>query len=349
MLPRGSRTVIPEPLPRGQPDVQHVDPAERAGDTCQRAKARAIPAMAAARRTSLRRLRLTYRAQVMIMLAPFLLGMVIWEYLPAIGGLGLALFTFNGIEPPTFRGLGNLREMANDRIFRIALINSLIFIGIAVPLRLVGALMLALLLARRARGVGIHRAAVYLPTVVPDVAWAVAWLWVLNPLYGPLNQALGLVGITGPAWTVEEWPARLGIILMISWQLGEGFVVCLAALSDVPQALRDQAAVDGGTAWQTFWHVVLPLIAPVLLILLFRDTIFSLQANFVPALIVGRGGGPNYATTFLPLHIYREAFDYMRFGYAAALTWAMLALTGVMLALQYWVANRWKLGFRHAQ
>lgn len=305
-------------------------------------------AVAAIPRTSARRFRLTYRVQLGIMLTPFLLGMLIWEYLPAIGGLGLAFFTYNGIEPPTFRGLGNLREMVSDPIFRIALTNSLIFIGIAVPLRLAGALALALLLARRARGAGIHRAMVYLPTVVPDVAWAIAWLWVLNPLYGPLNQTLGLLGIAGPAWTVEEWPARLGIIIMISWQLGEGFVVCLAALSDVPQALRDQAAIDGGSAWQSFWHIILPLISPVLLILLFRDTIFSLQANFVPALIVGRGGGPNYATTFLPLYIYREAFDYMRFGYAAALTWALFALTALMLALQYWVASRWRLGFRHA-
>ncbi len=304
--------------------------------------------VAAASCTSARRLRLTYRAQLGIMLTPFLLGMLIWEYLPAISGFGLAFFTYNGIEPPTFRGLGNLREMVGDPIFRIALTNSLIFIGIAVPLRLVGALALALLLARRARGIGIHRAAIYLPTVVPDVAWAIAWLWVLNPLYGPLNQVLGLLGLAGPAWTVEEWPARLGIIIMISWQLGDGFVVCLAALSDVPQALREQAAIDGGTSWQTFWHIVLPLIAPVLLILLFRDTIFSLQANFVPALIVGRGGGPNYATTFLPLYIYREAFDYMRFGYAAALTWALFALTALMLALQSWVASRWRLAFRHA-
>lgn len=305
-------------------------------------------AVAVAPRTRARRFRVTYRAQLGMMLAPFLLGMFIWEYLPAIGGFGLAFFTYNGIEPPAFHGLGNLREMFHDQIFWIALTNSLIFIGIAIPLRLVGALALALLLSRRARGAGLHRAMVYLPTVVPDVAWAVAWLWVLNPLYGPLNQALGLLGITGPAWTVEEWPARLGVIIMISWQLGEGFVVCLAALSDVPQALRDQAAIDGGSAWQTFWHIVLPLISPVLLILLFRDTIFSLQANFVPALIVGRGGGPNYATTFLPLYIYREAFDYMRFGYAAALTWALFALTALMLALQYWVVSRWRFGFRHA-
>jgi len=296
-----------------------------------------------------RRFRLSYRVQLGLMLAPFVLGMVVWDFLPAIAGLALAFFTFNGIEPPLYRGLGNFREMLDDPIFHKAIFNSFVFVGIAIPLRLVGALCLALLLARRARGVGAYRAMAYLPTVVPDVAWAVTWLWVLNPIYGPLNQFLALFGITGPAWTVEEWPARFGIILMLSWQLGEGFVVCLAALSDVPRELRDQAAVDGSTPWQAFWRIVLPLISPVLLILLFRDTILSLQSNFVPALIVGRGGGPNYATTFLPLHIYREAFDYLRFGYAAAMTWAMFLLTALMLLLQYRVAVRWRLGFRDVE
>ena len=92
----------------------------------------------------------------------------------------------------------------------------------------------------------------------------------------------------------------------------------------------------------------LPLLAPVLLILLFRDTIFSLQANFVPALIVGNGGGPNYATTFLPMYIYTTAFDYLRFGYAAAMTWAMYALTAPCCG-PVRGGRHWRLGFRDAE
>ncbi len=298
---------------------------------------------------AVRRRRLGYRGQLLLLLAPYLIGLGLLVGLPALLGLPLALTDYNGLTDPAFTGLANLRELARDDLFWLSIFNSLFYVALAVPLRLLGALGLALLLVHRFRGVGAYRAAVYLPTVAPDIAWALLWLWVLNPIYGPVNQALALIGIPGPAWMIEEWGARFAIVFMMSWQIGEGLVVCLAGLGDVPREVLDQSAVDGASPTQTFIRVTLPLLAPTLLILLFRDTIFSLQANFVPALIVGRGGGPNYATTFLPMYVYTTAFDYLRFGYAAAMTWAMYVLTGALLWLQYRVAVRWRLGFRDAE
>ena len=283
------------------------------------------------------------------MLAPYLVGLAVLVVLPAVAGFGLAFTEYNALQPPRFAGLANFRDLIDDAIFRIAVANSLFYIALAVPLRLVGALLTARLLLRPTRGIHLYRATVYLPTVIPDMAWALIWLWILNPIYGPLNQTLALVGITGPAWLVDPTSARLAIILMMSWQIGEGFVVCLASLQHVPRDLLDQAAVDGSSAWGTFWTVTLPSVAPGLLLLLFRDMIFSFQANFVPALIVGRGGGPDYATTFLPMYVYTTAFGYLRFGYAAAMTCAMYALTAVVLWLQYRVAVRWRLGFGDAE
>jgi multiple sugar transport system permease protein len=137
-------------------------------------------------------------------------------------------------------------------------------------------------------------------------------------------------------------------VLMMIWQLGEGFIVCLAALQSVDGDLVDQAAVDGAGRWGSFRDVILPLIAPALLILLCRDTIFSFQANFVPALIVGGGGGPDYTTMYLPMYIYTVAFSYLRFGNAGALTVAMYAITGLVLFLQYRLTKRWHEGFDRA-
>jgi multiple sugar transport system permease protein len=268
--------------------------------------------------------------------------------LPALAGFGLAFTDFNALQPPRFVGLANFRALRDDGIFRIAVGNSLFYIALAVPLRLVGALLTARLLLRPFRGAHAARAAVYLPTVIPDLAWSLVWLWILNPIYGPLNQALALVGIAGPAWMAGHTSARLAIVLMMIWQVGEGFVVCLAALQSVPRDLLDQAAIDGSSPWRAFRTVTLPTIAPVLLVLLARDTIFSFQANFVPALIVGRGGGPDYATTVLPMYVYTTAFGYLRFGYAAAMTGAMYAVTGIVLWLQFRVAARWRIGLRDA-
>jgi multiple sugar transport system permease protein len=212
-----------------------------------------------------------------------------------------------------------------------------------VPLRLIGALGIALLLQRRTRGAGPMRAAVVLPTVVPDVAWALAWLWILNPLYGPLNIALRAIGIEGPAWMLDETGARFAIILMLSWQLGEGFVVCLGALSDIPAEILDQARVDGATGREQLRGIVLPLIAPYLVVLTARDVLFSLHANFVPAKILGQDGGPNYATTYLPMWVYTNAFGYLRLGYAAAMTWVTF-LISIALVVAMWLLLSRRVG-----
>ncbi len=295
------------------------------------------------------RISLPYRWQLWLLLLPYLAGMTLLVVIPALAGLPLAFTDFNALQPPAFTGLDNLLAMADDPIFWKSVFNSGFYIALAVPLRLLGALAMALLLVRAMRGIGAFRGAVYLPTVVPDVAWALLWLWLLNPAFGPVNQLLALFGIPGPAWMVQEWGARYAVILMMLWQIGEGFVVCLAGLGDIPGDVLEQSASDGAGPRQTFWWVVLPLLAPILVILLMRDTIYSLQANFVPALILGNGGGPNYATTFMPMYIYTSAFEYLRFGYAAAMTWAMYLFTAVVLLAQYTVARRWRLGFRDVE
>jgi multiple sugar transport system permease protein len=119
-------------------------------------------------------------------------------------------------------------------------------------------------------------------------------------------------------------------------------------LGDIPREVLEQSASDGAGRWRTFWSVILPLLTPVLLIPLFHDTIYSLQVNFAPALILGNGGGPNYATTLLSMYIYTNAFEYLRFGCAAAMTGAMYALTALVLLAQCTVARRWPVATRTA-
>ena len=283
------------------------------------------------------------RGQSWLWLAPFLFGNVTLILVPAAIGLPLAFTDYTSLAPPRFTGLQNFRDLWHDDIFRLSLRNTAGFILVAVPLRLVGALGIALLLQRRTWGAGPMRAAIVLPTVVPDVAWALAWLWILNPLYGPLNIALRAIGIDGPAWMLHETGARFAIILMLSWQLGEGFVVCLGALSDIPAEILDQARIDGARGWAHMRDIVLPLIAPYLVVLTARDVLFSLHANFVPAKILGQDGGPNYATTYLPMWIYTNAFGYLRLGYAAAMTWVTF-LISIALVLAMWLLLSRRVG-----
>ncbi len=159
--------------------------------------------------------------------------------LPALMSAGLAFTSYDALSPPVWVGFRNFRTLAADPLAGVALTNTLIFVLLAVPLRVLGALALALLLSRRRRGVGAYRSAVYLPTVIPDVAFALIWLWIFNPLYGPVNQVLDALGLPTPGWLADAETAKYPFVVMSLFQIGEGFLVLLVGASgDIPRLLR---------------------------------------------------------------------------------------------------------------
>jgi multiple sugar transport system permease protein len=123
--------------------------------------------------------------------------------------------------------------------------------------------------------------------------------------------------------------------------LGESFVVLLASARSVPAWLYDASAIDGAGLWARFRYITLPMLMPSLILLTARDLIVSLQANFVPSLVVTKGG-PGYATLFIPLYTYWLAFDDLRFGYAAAVVWTLYGITLLVVAAQYMLGKRWQ-------
>jgi multiple sugar transport system permease protein len=267
---------------------------------------------------------------------------------PVVMAAVVAFADFDALSPPRWIGFDNFIEMAHDAEFWNGLRASAFFLALALPLRIVGALGLALLLQARGRVVGLCRAAVFLPSIVPDVAYALLWLYIFNPLFGPLNGLLGLFlgsSTSTPGWLLHTTgAAQVAVIIMLVWTIGEGFVLMLAALHDISPELFDAAAIDGASSMQRFWFVTLPMLTPYLLLLAFRDTVWSFQANFVVAVIV-TGGGPYYATTYLPYWIYLNAADFQRFGYAAAMTLVMFSITGLVILLQFAVVRRWRSAY----
>jgi multiple sugar transport system permease protein len=253
---------------------------------------------------------------------------------------GLAFTAYDGLSAPTWQGLGNFRALLRDPLFEIAARNSLAFVALTVPLRVAIALGLALLLNRPRRGVGLYRVAVYVPTVVPSVAYALIWLWIFNPRYGPLNQALESLGLPTPAWLIDSATALPAIAFTALFQIGEGFLVLLAGLRAIPEECHHAAALDGAGPGATFRHITLPLLAPWLLLLSFRDIIVSAQSTFTPALLM-TGGGPYYATLFVPLLMYETAFDRFRFGEGAAMTLLVFAGVGTLIWLTYRAVGGW--------
>lgn len=279
---------------------------------------------------------------LLLMATPFVVGAVLLVWIPASGTFAMALHEWDLIRPPRFVGLANFVELTHDPAFLAALRNSLLYAAFAVPLRLGVALALALLLHRGGRGSSLGRAAVLVPSVLPDVAYALTWLWILNPLYGPLNGALGALGLPTPAWLSQPTPARWAVVIMGLFVVGESFMIAMAARRQVPDELHELAAINGAGRWGTFTRITLPIMAPALLLIAMRDTIMSLQSTFVPALLVTEGGPPPYSTLYLPLFVYRNAFDYLRYGYAAAATVLMILFTAAILWLQFRLVRRWR-------
>ncbi|HVF53417.1 MAG TPA: sugar ABC transporter permease [Actinomycetota bacterium] len=271
------------------------------------------------------------------MAVPYFIGLLLLVGIPAIAGLQLAFTEFSGLAAPRFSGLDNFTALARDDLFWRSALNSLVYAAIAVPLRLVVAGGIALLLFRRSFGVPSARAAAYLPSVIPDAAYALLWVWLLNPIYGPI-AATGLWSgiLTDPGST------RLAIAFMGALQIGEAFVIALAARAAIPSQLYEAAAVDGARPWTALTRITLPMMAPVLALLAMRDIVLSLQLNFVPAFIVTEGG-PRFATTYLPLYVYRSAFSYFKLGYASAMSVVMFVFTAAVVYVQYRLARRWRL------
>jgi multiple sugar transport system permease protein len=281
-----------------------------------------------------------HRAMLYLLLAPYLSGVIVLVVIPVGLAAALAFTTYDGLSAPVYRGLGNFTALARDPLFAISVKNSLLFVVLTVPLRVVIAFGLAVLLNRPRRGIAFYRAAVYVPTIVPGVAYALMWLWIFNPRYGPLNAMLGRLGLPTPAWLAESTTALPALALTALFQVGEGFVVALAGLKEIPEDCYHAAALDGAGRASILRHVTLPLLAPWLMLLTLRDVIVTAQSTFTPALLM-TGGGPYYATLFVPLLMYETAFDRLRFGEAAAMTLVVLAAVGVLIWLMHRVAGGW--------
>jgi multiple sugar transport system permease protein len=270
---------------------------------------------------------------------PFLAGSLVLVALPAIASLAYSLFHYDGLSPPEFAGFDNIAAILRDPVFRGAVRSSLIIAGLAIPLRLAGALGLALLLHRKERLSSAGRVAAYVPVSTPEVATALVWLWIVNPVFGPVGVAAGALGFDAGPLLLDPLGARLTIVALAAFALGEGFLVLLAARRELPDTVYEAARLEGAGGSAIFRRVTLPLLTPALSVLLVRDIALSLQATMVPTILLTRGG-PDGATTTLPLLIYEEGFSALRFGDAAAIALILAASTAVLAALQFRLLRR---------
>jgi multiple sugar transport system permease protein len=227
--------------------------------------------------------------------------------------------------------LQNFARLATDQFFLSALAHTFVFAAIALTLEFLIGLGLALLLDGQIRGRGLFRALLLLPMMLPPVVAGVVWRLMLNSNFGAVNGTLKNMGVNTEAlvWTASPKLAMASVIVADVWQWTPFmFLILLAGLQAIPQEPYEAALIDGSNRWQTFKYVTLPLLKPAILIALLLRTMDLLRV--FDQIFILTEGGPGFATETASLYIYRTAFRFSNFGYAAAMSFVLLAITNVI-------------------
>jgi multiple sugar transport system permease protein len=227
--------------------------------------------------------------------------------------------------------LVHFKRLVSDGFFRTALVHTFVYAAAALTCEFLLGLGLALLLNQQIRGRGLFRASLLVPMMLPTVVVGVVWRLLLNPNFGAINGTLKQIGINTEhlTWTASPRLAFLAVVAVDVWQWTPFvFLVLLAGLQAIPQEPYEAALIDGSSRWQTFRHVTLPLLKPAILIVLLLRTMDLLRV--FDQIFILTEGGPGFATEMISLYIYRTAFRFFDFGYAAAMSFVLLAVTNVI-------------------
>ncbi|MDQ1257755.1 MAG: multiple sugar transport system permease protein [Candidatus Hydrogenedentes bacterium] len=232
-----------------------------------------------------------------------------------------------------FVGLDNYRAVLADDVFRLSLINTSYYVLMAVPSIMVSALTLALLADHAGGGSPVVKIVYFIPSITPGVVVSLLWIWLFRA-DGGLNQALALVGITGPNWLQNPRTAMPAIVIVSTWQaVGYYMIVFMAGLSDIPKMYYEAAKIDGAGAFGRFWHVTVPLLRNTFVFITAMLIIGAYQV-FTQVYIM-TNGGPQNATEVIQAQIFRNAFQHVgKMGYAAAMAWVLFAIIAVFITIQ---------------
>lgn len=291
--------------------------------------------------------------------APWLLGFLIFTLWPIVFSIVLSFSEWDPYAPVSHMkiiGLGNfVTALTKDKNVPLALWNTFTYAIFAVPLGLATSLGLAMLLNQKVRGITLFRTVFYVPSIVGGVATSILWIYIFNPLSGPLNSflrslnhLLDYAGVMAglrlpePMWLGDPHWMKPAIIIMYLWGAGgAGMLIFLAGLQGVPDQLYEVAELDGAGRFRKFWNVTLPMITPTIFFNLVMGIIGALQV-FMQAYVLTQGnGGPDGALMFYVLYLYQKAFVEYDMGYASALAWILFVIILLLTLLVMKSSKLW--------
>ncbi|OBG29823.1 carbohydrate ABC transporter permease [Mycobacterium sp. E3198] len=271
-----------------------------------------------------------------LFVAPNLTAVAVFMVFPLVFSLYMSFQSWDVFRPPKFVGLKNFTELfTSDPLFLIAIRNTVIFtLGTVVP-TVVISLVVAALLNRKIKGIGVFRTIVFLPLAISSVVMAVVWQFVFNTDDGLLNIMLGWVGIGPIPWLVDPHWAMASLCVVSVWRsVPFATVILLAAMQGVPENLYEAARIDGAGEVRQFAFITVPLIRGAMSFVVVISIIHAFQAFDMVYVLDGPNGGPESSTYVLGIMLFQHAFSFLEFGYASALAWVMFAILLVLTVVQ---------------
>lgn len=273
-------------------------------------------------------------------ISPWLIGLLAFTVYPLISSLYFSMTRYDLIRPPVFIGLDNFVFMfTKDARFWTVIGNTIFYVAFSVPISIITAFLIANLLNTPIFGRSFFRGIIYIPSIVPAVCTAMVWLLLLNIQYGAVNGILTSLHIPAIPFLSNPTFSKPTLVLIAAWASGGTVVVFLASLQDVPRSLYEAATVDGANAFQRFMNVTVPLCSPVILFNLIISLIGAFQEFTLPWLLTA--GGPAASTELYSLHLYRNAFQNLRMGYASALAWLLFVIIVIFTVILFRTSGRW--------
>jgi multiple sugar transport system permease protein len=287
--------------------------------------------------------------------SPWLIGGGLFILLPMAMSLYYSFTDYSLLEPPIPVGFDNYKQMFADDRLKLSVKNTIWYALAFVPIATILSLVLASVLNSRVRFSKLIQACVFIPTLVPMVASSMIWMWLFNAKYGLINQLLGKLGLPEQSW--PNWIAgglTLGsgentftipmaipaLVIASLWSIGQGVVVYIAAMKEVPTQLYEAARLDGMGPARRFVSVTLPMISPAILFNVIVLIFNGVQVFAQPYILFRNKDGQNDAGLFYTMHLYDHAFVYSRMGYACAMAWVQLVVVMILTGLLWWGSKR---------
>jgi multiple sugar transport system permease protein len=276
---------------------------------------------------------------------PSLLIIILFKLIPLIIGFVISFTDWDLLSSPVFIELQNYARVFSDPTALKVLGNTFYYSALSVPLNLAISLGLALALNQKLKGMAFFRTAYYIPVVAASVAVSAIWVWLLSD-FGVINTTLTTLGLKSINFLHDTKYALTSITLVDVWKnLGFNVVIFLAALQDVPEELYNAARIDGANSRGIFRYVTLPLISPAIFFTAVMGVIGSLQAfDLVYNMSMSHEGGPARSTSTVGFYIWQNAFKYSRMGYAAALSFVLMAILLILTIVQWQMRRKWVYG-----